>query len=78
MEIRVPSPKTIYVPQPAAPVPAETQETASSPAPAAPAIPVVDHSTEPAQSRLENIDEHIETIKVAYEDQISKLHENYQ
>lgn len=84
LEIRVPSPKTIYVPQPVAgpsvpPVaPVETQETASSPAPVAPPVPVVDHGTEPAQSRLENIDSHIESIKVTYEDQIAKLHENYQ
>lgn len=84
LEIRVPSPKTIYVPQPIAaasvpPVaPVETQETASSPAPVIPPVPVVDHGTEPAQSRLENIDSHIESIKMTYEDQIVKLHENYQ
>ncbi|CAF3579709.1 unnamed protein product [Rotaria sp. Silwood1] len=75
MEVRVPTPTTVYVPQVLTPV--ETHEKAISPVAATPTI-VVDQSTEPALSRLTIIDDQVESIKATYEDKINKLHESYQ
>jgi hypothetical protein len=75
MEVRMPTPKPVSVPQISLPV--ETHEKAVSPA-VIPPIVVVDESTEPAPSRLIALDDHVETIKATYEDKITKLHENYQ
>lgn len=75
MEVRVPTPTTVYVSQP--PPPVETHEKAISPV-VLPPIAVLDQSTEPAMSRLTNVDEQLETIKSTYEEKISKLHDSYQ
>ncbi len=75
MEIRVPTPKLVYVPQAAPPI--EIHEKAISPV-VIPSPIVVDQSTEPALSRLTTSDDHVEIIKATYEDQIAKIHENYQ
>jgi hypothetical protein len=75
MEVRAATPKTVYIPQAASNV--ETRETAMSPFSIA-TVPGIDEGTEPALSRLAGADEHLETIKATYEDQITKLHDNYQ
>ncbi|CAF1079468.1 unnamed protein product [Rotaria sordida] len=75
MEVRVPTPKTVYVPQMLTPV--ETHEKAVSPVLTTPTS-VIEQNTEPAPSRLTIVDDHVESITATYEDKINKLHESYQ
>jgi len=75
MEIRVPTPKPIHVPQ--VPVRVETREKAISPF-VIPATAGVDESIESTATHSVVTDDNVETIKATYEDKIAKLHENYQ
>jgi len=75
MEIRVPTPKPIHVPQ--VPVRVETREKAISPF-VIPATAGVDESIESTATHSAVTDDNVETIKATYEDKIAKLHENYQ
>ncbi len=70
MEVRATTPKLVHVPQ--VPPLIETREKAISPAILPPKI-VIDQSTEPSPSRLIAPDDHVESIKATYEDQITTL-----
>ena len=74
-EVRPATPQTILVAE--IPETIETIERGISPIPNE-QISLMDSSTEPALSRLQNTDDHVELLKVTYEDKINKLHDSYQ
>ncbi|CAF0832105.1 unnamed protein product [Didymodactylos carnosus] len=85
LEIRAPTPKTIYLTE----LKPDTREQSLSPVVTTPnpsllsmpPVKMISHATEPSESRLEQpalTDDDMEIVKSHYEQEISKLHENYQ